>query len=136
MRKERQFTEKRYFSEIIRSNNGQYRWVQTSCPRLTIDWGSSFTKPLLTPYELAVALRFVDAYGVVDHDTGRMKHYPMDNYSNESGGAWTNNNAAHRSLIAPRRPRKMESKGIEDACECAKSERGCCKSNSAASGDA
>ncbi|ERE67973.1 diphthamide biosynthesis protein 1 [Cricetulus griseus] len=26
-------------------------WVQVACPRLSIDWGSAFPKPLLTPYE-------------------------------------------------------------------------------------
>lgn len=32
------------------------RWVQVACPRLSIDWGLAFDKPLLTPYE--VSLRF------------------------------------------------------------------------------
>ena len=31
-------------------------FVQTSCPRLSIDWGSAFPKPLLSPYEAAAAL--------------------------------------------------------------------------------
>ncbi|KAG9121514.1 Diphthamide biosynthesis protein 1 [Ceratobasidium sp. 392] len=31
-------------------------FVQTSCPRLSIDWGYAFTRPLLSPYEAAVAL--------------------------------------------------------------------------------
>lgn len=31
-------------------------FIQTSCPRLSIDWGSAFPKPLLSPYEAAVAL--------------------------------------------------------------------------------
>ena len=31
-------------------------FVQTSCPRLSIDWGYAFTQPLLSPYEAAVAL--------------------------------------------------------------------------------
>nr|XP_021142746.1 2-(3-amino-3-carboxypropyl)histidine synthase subunit 1 isoform X2 [Columba livia] len=26
-------------------------WVQVACPRLSIDWGEAFSKPLLTPYE-------------------------------------------------------------------------------------
>ncbi|KAB0398727.1 hypothetical protein E2I00_015851 [Balaenoptera physalus] len=26
-------------------------WVQVACPRLSIDWGTAFPKPLLTPYE-------------------------------------------------------------------------------------
>ncbi|CEH14104.1 Diphthamide biosynthesis protein [Ceraceosorus bombacis] len=31
-------------------------FVQSSCPRLSIDWGSAFEKPLLSPYEAAVAV--------------------------------------------------------------------------------
>lgn len=34
-------------------------WVQIACPRLSIDWGEAFDAPLLTPYELEVALGFV-----------------------------------------------------------------------------
>ncbi|CAI5468459.1 unnamed protein product [Closterium sp. Yama58-4] len=33
-------------------------WVQVACPRLSIDWGEAFTAPMLTPYELEVALGF------------------------------------------------------------------------------
>lgn len=29
------------------------RWVQVACPRLSIDWGEAFSKPLLTPYEVS-----------------------------------------------------------------------------------
>lgn len=28
------------------------RWIQTSCPRLSIDWGAGFQTPILTPYEV------------------------------------------------------------------------------------
>lgn len=28
------------------------RWVQIACPRLSIDWGTAFSKPLLSPYEV------------------------------------------------------------------------------------
>ena len=31
-------------------------WIQVACPRLSIDWGTAFEQPLLTPYEAAVAL--------------------------------------------------------------------------------
>ncbi|KAF2154186.1 diphthamide biosynthesis protein 1 [Myriangium duriaei CBS 260.36] len=31
-------------------------WVQVACPRLSIDWGYAFPRPLLTPYEALVAL--------------------------------------------------------------------------------
>lgn len=29
-----------------------YSWVQIACPRLSIDWGAAFSKPLLSPYEV------------------------------------------------------------------------------------
>ena len=31
------------------------RWVQVACPRLSIDWGEFFERPLLTPYEAMVS---------------------------------------------------------------------------------
>ncbi|MBN3318866.1 DPH1 synthase, partial [Atractosteus spatula] len=30
----------------------QVSWVQIACPRLSIDWGSAFSRPLLSPYEV------------------------------------------------------------------------------------
>ncbi|OZJ03001.1 Diphthamide biosynthesis protein 1 [Bifiguratus adelaidae] len=56
-------------------------WIQIACPRLSIDWGYAFPKPLLTPYEAAVALGQAEW----------QKVYPMDFYANESMGPWTNN---------------------------------------------
>ena len=64
-------------------------WVQTSCPRLSIDWGVAFDKPLLNPYEAAVALGKSDYKEV----------YPMDYYSNESSGPWTPNNTVNRPQV-------------------------------------
>lgn len=54
-------------------------WVQVACPRLSVDWGDAYPKPLLTPYEAHVAFGKV-AYKDV---------YPMDYYSNR-GGPWAN----------------------------------------------
>ena len=54
-------------------------WVQVACPRLSIDWGGGFAKPLLTPYELEVCL------GAAPWQ----QTYPMDYYSLE-GGPWAN----------------------------------------------
>ncbi|XP_032794517.2 2-(3-amino-3-carboxypropyl)histidine synthase subunit 1 isoform X2 [Daphnia magna] len=56
-------------------------WVQIACPRLSIDWGLAFAKPLLTPYEINVTLKDVEW-----KDT-----YPMDFYAYDSLGAWTPN---------------------------------------------
>jgi 2-(3-amino-3-carboxypropyl)histidine synthase len=54
-------------------------WVQVACPRLSIDWSGGFSKPILTPYELEVALG----------STQWTDTYPMDYYSSK-GGSWTN----------------------------------------------
>jgi 2-(3-amino-3-carboxypropyl)histidine synthase len=54
-------------------------WVQVACPRLSIDWSAGFSKPILTPYELEVAME----------STEWRKVYPMDYYSAD-GGSWTN----------------------------------------------
>lgn len=56
--------------------------VQTSCPRLSIDWGVHFPKPLLTTFEANVALGRVDWKG-----QGLSMDYWGDN--NENGGDWT-----------------------------------------------
>ncbi len=54
-------------------------WVQIACPRLSVDWGHYFTKPVLSPYELNVALNEVKWKDV----------YPMDFYT-VSSGKWSN----------------------------------------------
>ena len=56
-------------------------WIQSSCPRLSIDWGFSFDKPLLTPYEANVLFQQIEWQPV----------YPMDFYSKSSLGPWTPN---------------------------------------------
>ena len=43
------------------------RWVQVACPRLSIDWGEAFSKPLLTPYEVSTHLPF---WGGTSHGLG------------------------------------------------------------------
>ncbi|XP_059479942.1 2-(3-amino-3-carboxypropyl)histidine synthase subunit 1 [Neocloeon triangulifer] len=59
-------------------------WVQVACPRLSIDWGRAFQKPLLTPFELNMTLRR-------DNTLTKDGHYPMDYYANDSRGDWTPN---------------------------------------------
>ncbi|KAF7556496.1 hypothetical protein G7046_g6283 [Stylonectria norvegica] len=53
-------------------------WVQVACPRLSIDWGYAFPRPLLTPYEALVALE-------VREDWGK-DVYPMDYYGKDGLG--------------------------------------------------
>jgi 2-(3-amino-3-carboxypropyl)histidine synthase len=59
-------------------------WVQVACPRLSIDWGAAFEKPLLTPFELNVALD-------TNLQLTKNGHYPMDYYAHKSRGVWTPN---------------------------------------------
>ncbi|KAI8997094.1 putative diphthamide synthesis protein-domain-containing protein [Pilobolus umbonatus] len=72
-------------SEIFPSKLAQFEdvdaWIQIACPRLSIDWGYAFAKPLLTPYEASVCLGKADWQDI----------YPMDFYANDSLGPWTPN---------------------------------------------
>ena len=64
-------------------------FVQTSCPRLSIDWGYAFEKPLLTPYETAVAVGKAVGWMEEAKADGRQKDggvYPMDFYA--AGSPW------------------------------------------------
>ena len=61
-------------------------WVQVACPRLSVDWGHFFDKPLLSTYELEVCLQ----------ETEWREVYPMDFYKNGSG-EWTNYNEKNKS---------------------------------------
>lgn len=87
-------------------------YVQTSCPRLSIDWGYAFPKPLLSPYEAAVALGTTKGWNARVPGLGMQRKplsappsmapnpaftetedldgdYPMDFYANDSRGPWT-----------------------------------------------
>lgn len=88
-------------------------YVQTSCPRLSIDWGAAFDKPLLSPYEANVvfgkaqsrwaaqipsldSVRAPPGYSdqpstsaaQMSPDTDPQE-YPMDFYADSSLGRWT-----------------------------------------------
>ncbi|KKZ68399.1 diphthamide biosynthesis protein 1 [[Emmonsia] crescens] len=56
-------------------------WVQIACPRLSIDWGYAFSRPLLTPYEALVALGERQGW-----DEGNGGVYPMDFYAKDGLG--------------------------------------------------
>ncbi|XP_066295537.1 2-(3-amino-3-carboxypropyl)histidine synthase subunit 1-like [Branchiostoma lanceolatum] len=75
-------------------------WIQVACPRLSIDWGTAFTKPLLTPYEASVALDAISWQNT----------YPMDFYANASLGPWTVNNEKHRPPRPVRQKRTVTAK--------------------------
>ncbi|KXN87892.1 Diphthamide biosynthesis protein 1 [Leucoagaricus sp. SymC.cos] len=61
-------------------------FIQTSCPRLSIDWGYAFDRPLLSPYETAVAVGATPSW--LESKTGESKSgvYPMNFY--EAGSPW------------------------------------------------
>jgi len=64
-------------------------WVQVACPRLSVDWGhflSQNKKPVLSPYELFVAMEEADWQQV----------YPMDFYA-QTGGPWANYNTENKA---------------------------------------
>ena len=102
-------------------------WVQVACPRLSIDWGTAFRKPLLTPYEASVALTSVDWQEV----------YPMDFYSNSSLGPWAVNHETHRPVRIRKTRQKVSKKIVEGSVDsklesnvsCSK-EQTCCGGNS------
>ena len=50
-------------------------WIQISCPRLSVDWGHNYSKPILNTYEAHVLLEQIEW----------QKTYPMDFYSNDAG---------------------------------------------------
>lgn len=52
-------------------------FVQVACPRLSIDWGYAFEKPLLTPYEAMV---------MIGQDSWQDGYYPMDYYRKDGYG--------------------------------------------------
>lgn len=56
-------------------------WVQIACPRLSIDWGYAFPRPLLTPYEALIALDVREGW-----DTANGGVYPMDFYAKDGLG--------------------------------------------------
>ena len=62
-------------------------FIQVACPRLSIDWGESYTKPLLTSWEA------FEIWGneekIVEDPDNLQSTFPMDYYSN-NGGEWTN----------------------------------------------
>lgn len=41
-----------FFSVTSLCSLSTFSWVQIACPRLSIDWGMAFEKPLLSPYEV------------------------------------------------------------------------------------
>ncbi|XP_068126182.1 2-(3-amino-3-carboxypropyl)histidine synthase subunit 1 [Hyperolius riggenbachi] len=87
-------------------------WVQVACPRLSIDWGTAFLKPLLNPYEASVALK----------EAEWQKTYPMDFYANQSLGPWTVNHESHRPpRVTARQSKPSHPRKSPATAKCVKS---------------
>lgn len=71
-------------------------WVQIACPRLSIDWGHAFARPLLTPYEALVALGEMEKWD--EQKSGVEETYPMDFYGNHGLGR-TTEKLARQALV-------------------------------------
>lgn len=106
-------------------------WVQTACPRLSIDWENS----ILTPYELTVALRNTDptwmrqtkpalnSDSLPPAPTNHEAFYPMDYYAANSLGPWTPNYTVERTKLSgerstPWRSRLMKNSKVALAESC------------------
>ncbi|RCI16603.1 hypothetical protein L249_2237 [Ophiocordyceps polyrhachis-furcata BCC 54312] len=89
-------------------------WVQVACPRLSIDWGYAFPRPLLTPYEALVALGLREGWDV---DGGV---YPMDYYAKDGLGRT--------------KPEAVESKDAEPCTRQACCANGTCNKTSVGDG--
>ena len=85
--------------------------LQVACPRLSIDWGTGFEKPLLTPYEAAVAL------GMAQGDWSDEQPYPTDYYAFDSLGPWTPNHPNNRPEFRVR-PVRQAVKESRETCDC------------------
>jgi len=70
-------------------------WIQVACPRLSIDWGYAFEKPLLSPYEATVAFQ----------NTQWQTPYPMDFYAHASGDWSPNHKPPKTQRTKPARAR-------------------------------
>jgi hypothetical protein len=99
-------------AKVERFKGSVEAWVQIACPRLSIDWGEAFAAPLLTPYELEVALGFVPPWW---EKAGAGMGVPAD----VSSGAGCGKEAANVCGCAARK--RIESK---DGFACVKDSQG------------
>jgi len=116
-------------------------WVQIACPRLSIDWGEGFKKPVLTTFEFDVALGYIPGWwekgssecggkrgsgccsgsgscGDCDCSSGHCSSgdfggdYPMDYYS-QDGGDWNSCYMKKKPSVGERKPRVRIGNGVE-----------------------
>lgn len=93
-------------------------WIQIACPRLSIDWGDAFAKPLLTPFEAEIALGAIPGWwerekereretsesccgcGNEDKNCDGDGDYPMDYYARD-GGEWNSSYVKKKLVSCP-----------------------------------
>uniref|UniRef100_A0A2P2JT88 2-(3-amino-3-carboxypropyl)histidine synthase subunit 1 n=1 Tax=Rhizophora mucronata TaxID=61149 RepID=A0A2P2JT88_RHIMU len=97
-------------------------WIQIACPRLSIDWGDAFSKPLLTPFEAEIAFGEILGWwekGLVCSkgnepccgcSNGSIKcvgnldcDYPMDYYA-QDGAEWNSSYVKKATRPVSRKP--------------------------------
>lgn len=89
-------------------------WAQVACPRLSIDWGESFEKPVLTPYEAASAMGATKAF--YEGESGDFGQYPMNYYASTEDQPWT-------SAYVKARPRRSGHQSLESHVQWAQQQQ-------------
>lgn len=75
-------------------------WVQVACPRLSIDWGYAFPRPLLTPHEALVVLGGREGWeGEGGKQQEREVVYSMDYYGKDGLGRVKAEDVAVKSAL-------------------------------------
>jgi len=107
----------------IHALEGIDAWVQIACPRLSIDWGEGFHKPVLTPYEAEVCMGGVKPWWEQNANDIAHTSYPM-NYYEKGAGPWTSSYAkpakggSNIGGVLPHRRNKNNAPPTKDACAC------------------
>jgi len=85
--------------------HGVDAFVQIACPRLSIDWGEDFHRPVLTPYEAEVALETASPWWLASGAAPGEENspYPMDYYARD-GGSWSS--SYHKQTGKNGKPRR------------------------------
>ena len=113
-------------------------WVQVACPRLSIDWGDAFSAPMLTSYELEVALGFVPAWWVREGG-GRGEEGSRERGARGEGVSITQGGRGKEGVEAQADRHSEHEDSRERACSCStRADSGappCCQGASAADSD-
>ena len=106
-------------------------FVQVACPRLSVDWGHEYGRPLLNTYEAEVVLGTAEWLQSEGEGEG-VARYPMDYYA-EAGGEWSNYAEREKQRAKERESRMAERQQREAQRLSRKQQRAAQQSSSAAS---